>query len=68
MGCCEFELLEMSLYRIVAKVKNQYRTGKGGPIPCHLCNGTVDHAFLNKRFLGFRVRITCSQCGWIFEG
>ncbi|WP_319587016.1 hypothetical protein [uncultured Desulfobulbus sp.] len=68
MGCCEFELLEMSVYRIVLQVKNQHRTGKGGPIPCHLCNCAVDHAFIKKRLLGFNVRINCPQCGWTFEG
>ena len=68
MGCCEFELAEMSLYRIVAKVKNQYRTGTGGPIACHLCSGEVEHAFMEKRLLGFRVKIRCPQCDWTFEG
>ena len=68
MGCCEFELLEMSEYRIVARVKNQHRTGKSDPIPCHLCNSAVNHAFIKKNFIGFSVRISCPQCGWTFEG
>ena len=62
MGCCEFELVEMSLYKIVAKVKNQHRTGSTGPILCHLCNNELEHAFLKKHYIGFSVRITCPQC------
>ena len=68
MGCCDFELLEMSVCRVVNKVKNQHRTGKDGPIACHLCNGEVDHAFVKKHFLGFSVRVTCPRCNWTFEG
>lgn len=68
MGCCEFELLEMSQYRVVCKVKNQHRTKSSGPIFCHLCNSAVQHAFLRKDFIGFKVSITCPQCGWAFEG
>jgi hypothetical protein len=69
MGCCDFELEEMKLYQIVAKVKNQYRTGNVcDTIRCHLCNGAVTHEFREKHFIGFSVRITCPQCGWDFEG
>lgn len=68
MGCCDFELEEMSLYRIVAQVKNQHRTRSSGPIHCHLCNNEVKHEFVKKHYVGFSVRITCPQCGWTFEG
>jgi hypothetical protein len=68
MSCCEFELLEMSLHRVVMKVKNQHRTGSNGPVPCHLCQGTVEHAFLQRQWIGFSVRISCPHCGWTFEG
>lgn len=68
MGCCDFELLEMSLHRVVMKVKNQHRTGNCGPIRCHLCDRAVDHMLLKKHFIGFSVRITCPQCDWTFEG
>jgi hypothetical protein len=69
MGCCDFELEEMKLYQIVAKVKNQYRTGNVcGTIRCHLCHGAVKHEFREKQFIGFSVRIACPQCGWDFEG
>ena len=31
MGCCDFELLEMSVYRMVLKVKNQHRDRQRRP-------------------------------------
>ena len=69
MGCCDFELAEMKLYQIVAKVKNQYRTGiVRDAIRCHLCNKTVTHEYRKKQMIGFSVRIMCPQCGWKFEG
>jgi len=69
MGCCDFELAEMKLYQIVAKVKNQYRTGiVRDAIRCHLCNETVTHEYRKKQMIGFSVRIVCPQCGWEFEG
>ncbi len=68
MGCC-LDLLEMRLYQVVLKVKNQHRMGNvGDPIRCHTCNGSVEHEFVKKQFLGFTVRIACPQCGWKFEG
>ncbi len=68
MGCC-LDLLEMRLYQVVLKVKNQYRTGNvGDPIRCHTCAGNVVHEFVKTQFLGFTVRIACPQCGWKFEG
>ena len=69
MGCCDFDLLEMRLYRIVAKVKNQHRTGNvGDAIGCHRCDGNVEHEFVKRQFIGFTVRIACVKCGWEFEG
>ena len=68
MGCCDFELLEMSLYRVVMKVKNQHRTGGSGPVLCHICSSAVDHVYVKKQFIGFSVRITCPLCSWTFEG
>ena len=56
------------MHRVVMKVKNQHLTGSSGPIFCHLCDTAIDHAFLKKHFIGFSVRITCPQCGWMFEG
>ena len=68
MGCC-LDLLEMRLYQVVAKVKNQHRTGDfRDTVRCHACNGAVEHAFVKKQFLGFTVRITCARCGWEFLG
>jgi hypothetical protein len=59
----------MRLYQIVAKVKNQHRTGKfTDPIRCHTCTGNIEHEFVKKDFFGFTVRIRCTQCGWEFEG
>lgn len=70
MGCCDFDLPEMGLYRTVAKVKNQHRTGTVGEavVRCHVCRGTVKHEFVKKHFIGFTVRMTCPRCGWEFEG
>ena len=48
MGCC-LELLEMRLYQVAAKVKNQHRTGDfRDTVRCHTCNGTVEHAFVKS--------------------
>ncbi len=69
MGCCDFELPEMNLYRIVAIVKNRYRTGTlGEKIECHICQTALEHDFVKKHFIGFSVRICCPRCGWEFEG
>lgn len=68
MGCCNFELQEVSLYKLVAKVKNQHRTKSSGPMYCHLCQNEVEHAFLKKDFIGFSVKISCRHCGWTFQG
>ena len=69
MGCCDFEIVELGLYKLIAKVKNQHRTGNvGDALRCHACNGTIKHEFVKKNFIGFTVRIACPQCGWKFEG
>ena len=68
MGCCNFDLLEMRLYEVVAKVKNQHRTRIRDAVRCHTCNGPVEHEFVKKHFIGFTVRIKCTQCNWEFEG
>jgi DNA-directed RNA polymerase subunit RPC12/RpoP len=68
MGCC-LDLLEMRLYQIVARVKNQHRTGRfDDAIRCHTCGGKVEHRFVKKNFLGFTVHIACPKCEWDFEG
>ena len=69
MGCC-LDLLEMRLYQVVLRVKNQHRTGNVGdpPIQCHTCTGSVVHELVKKQFLGIIVRVSCPQCGWKFEG
>ncbi len=69
MGCCEFELLELSQYKVISKIKNQHRTKNfRDKTHCCQCNGIVEHEFLKKKFFGFTVRISCSGCGWKFEG
>ena len=69
MGCCEFELLELSQYRVVSKVKNQHRTNDfRAKIRCYQCNEIIEHEFLKKNLLGFSVRISCPGCDWKFEG
>jgi hypothetical protein len=69
LGCCDLELEEMHLYRMVAKVKNEHRTGKiGGIIKCHLCDGILIHEFIKKHLIGFSVHIMCPHCGFEFRG
>ena len=69
MGCCEFELLELSQYQVVSKIKNQYRTKNfRDKIRCCQCDAIIEHEFSKKKFLGFTVRIKCPGCGWRFEG
>jgi hypothetical protein len=69
MGCCEFELLELSQYKVVSKVKNQHRTKNfRDKIRCYNCNELIEHEFFKKQFIGFAVRINCPGCGWKFEG
>lgn len=68
MGCC-LEVEELTLYKTVAKVKNQYRTGIFLPVVCcYKCNGVLEHKFMQKQFLGFTIRVDCPHCGWKFEG
>ena len=69
MGCCEFELLELSQYQVVSKIKNQHRTKNfRDKIRCCQCDAIIEHEFLKKNFLGFTVRMNCPRCGWKFEG
>ena len=70
MGCCSIILHEKVVYQMVAKVKNQHRTGNfAEKIRCvNSCYGILEHEIIKKNKVGFTVSIRCPKCNWKFEG
>jgi len=70
MGCCSMILQEKIIYQVVAKIKDQHRTGNfNDRIQCvNNCDGILEHELIRRNRLGFTVSIRCPKCNWEFKG